>query len=126
MGWPSARAKTLVKRSSVWINGSPTFSAWEVQAVSYAADAMEPSRTPDLSWASEIGGAARVALREACAAAAVVRFCQVGAHLESLRLASRAAAAVEWMVRKREVSSRVSLETWFAGSLKRTALLSTL
>ena len=97
-----------------------------MQAVSYAADAMEPSRTPDLSWAREIGGAARLALRAACAAAAVVRSCQVDAHLESLRLASRAAAAVEWMVRKKEVSSRVSLETWFTGSVKCTVLLSTL
>ena len=96
------------------------------RVISYAADAMEPSRTPDLSCASEIGGAERLARRAACAAAAVVRSCQAGVHLRSLRLASRKVAAVEGTVRKREVSCRVSLGTWLSGRVKRTVLASTL
>ena len=78
-------------------------------------------------WLLEGGGELmRIVLRAALAAAAAVRRCQAGANFASLRLASRTAAVLERVVRNSEVCSRVSLGKCFAGSWKRTVLLSAL
>ena len=64
VGWPSARAKTLVDWSDVGMKGPPNFPAFEVHAVSHAAEGMYPLRSPCLircsdscRWRSERGGA---------------------------------------------------------------------
>ena len=47
---PVATVNILVDGWSVGVNGSPSSPAMEVHAVSYAAEGMEPSRTPFLSF----------------------------------------------------------------------------
>ena len=82
---------------------------------------MELSRTPDLSCEREreiVGGwlleggveMVKVALRAACTVAAGVRFCQAGANLSSLHLASRA-AVMERVLQNKDISSRMFLGT---------------
>ena len=44
--WPSAKMKTLVDGWPVRIKGSPNMPALEVHDVSWAAEGIEPSRTP--------------------------------------------------------------------------------
>ena len=44
--------KTFVDGWSVGMNGSPSSPAWELHAVSYAAEGIEPSRTPFFSYPS--------------------------------------------------------------------------
>ena len=46
VGWPSARAKTLLDWSAVGMKGPRNFPAFEVHAVSHAAEGMDPLRTP--------------------------------------------------------------------------------
>ena len=60
---PVATVNILVDGWSVGMNGSPSSPVLEVHAVSYAAEGMEPSRTPFLSCPSMSckGGAAVVA-----------------------------------------------------------------
>ena len=61
-GRPSARANTLVDGWPVWMNGSQARPAWEVHAVSQAAEGIEPSRTPRLrarSTDAEVAGTGR-------------------------------------------------------------------
>ena len=64
VGWPSARAKTLVDWSAVGMKGPPNFPAFEVHSVFHAAEGMDPLRTPCLircsdscRWQRERGGA---------------------------------------------------------------------
>ena len=68
--WPSATVKTLVDGRPIWMKGSPTMPALEVNAVSLAAEEMELFRTPSLGFfsvralvsASEAGTEAVVSL----------------------------------------------------------------
>ena len=49
---PVATVNIFVDGWSVGMNGSPSSPAWEVHTVSYAAEGMEPSRTPFFSCPS--------------------------------------------------------------------------
>ena len=49
---PGVTVKTLVDVSSVRMNGLPGSPVLEMQAMSYAAEGIDPSRTPALSTAS--------------------------------------------------------------------------
>ena len=46
VGCPSTRAKILVDLFSVWMKGYPSMPAWDVHAVSQAAEGIDPSITP--------------------------------------------------------------------------------
>ena len=52
VGWPYFSAKILVDLFSVWMNGSPTIPAWGLHAVYPAADGIDPSSTPLLTFCS--------------------------------------------------------------------------
>ena len=54
VGWPSARAKTLVYLKAVGMNLPPSFPAFEVHTVSHAPEGMEIPRTTCFSRCSEI------------------------------------------------------------------------
>ena len=63
VGWLLARENIFDDLCPVGMKGSPIMPAWEVQAVSHAADGMDPSRTPTLvcssvsvdGWGGECG-----------------------------------------------------------------------
>ena len=52
VGCPSESPKILVDICSVWMNGPPTITAWDVHAVSQADDDIDPSITPLLTCCS--------------------------------------------------------------------------
>ena len=52
VGWKSKRVNIFDEFCPVSMNGSPIMPLWEVQAVSHAAEGVEPLRTPTLVCSS--------------------------------------------------------------------------
>ena len=103
---PSARAKTLVERWLVGMKGSPGLPAWEVHAVSHAAEGIDPLSTPCFNCCS-------------------VR-AMVGGLVAALRLAlpqnARAKLKVGERLRGLHRQALLFLSTWPRGNVKESCL----